>query len=214
MDFPTLGIPATMARRGRPTIPRALSRAIFSLQASWTKRRTTSPALRSRASAETASIPLLRKYSSNCSVFAGSARSALHKRTMISAAQRDSGIHQFDHEVDKTDVFFHHASRFRHMSRVPLILHCALLFPKEAGRRRHRHPLIHCPHTGPVRRMGGTLTFRRSIHHTGPARCMGGTLTLRRQYTIPAFPPQARTITFGRPCQKESAVPKQARHSR
>jgi ribosome biogenesis GTPase A len=36
VDFPTLGIPTTIARTGRFTIPRFLSRSIFSLQTSCT----------------------------------------------------------------------------------------------------------------------------------------------------------------------------------
>ena len=82
VDFPTLGIPATMARTGRFKIPRLRSRSIFSLHASWITLWICFKEAFWRASIFITWKPLASKYRVQAAFPASLARSALLSSTI------------------------------------------------------------------------------------------------------------------------------------
>ena len=95
VDFPTLGIPTTMARTGRLRIPLFRSRSIFSLQASWITPWmdfNPPPFLEFNL---TTKKPFSLKYSAQASFHLSSARSALFRRIILDLFFPSSSISGF-----------------------------------------------------------------------------------------------------------------------
>ena len=139
VDLPTLGMPTTMARTGRPTWPFSFHLAICSFSAARITGENCLTPAPLRASHSKTEIPWARKYAPQTLLAAGSAWSARLRMTTrgfpphqlvqvrVPAGNGNPGVNDLGHHVHIFEILPDHPPGFGHVARVPLDVHVPIL---------------------------------------------------------------------------------------